>query len=493
MDDSPWKKLLTPAILLLAFIFAGFTGEDVLQQFGLAAIEQAQQLFSYVLQIGLWISAAFFINRTICVLFWDGLVSRAIKGEIPRLLKDMTFFIVYAIAGTGIMAVVFEKPVTGFWATSGVLGIVLGFALRNIILDLFTGLAVNVDRPYAIGDWIMIVDNPGSNENLVGCVQEINWRTTRLKTTDNNMLIIPNSVMGQKVITNFMSPGEQSRFEIDFTLDFSIPTERAIRILNASVKAVADEKEGPLADPAPKTRITGINELGVQYRVRYWIIPRLVSPAKARNTVIQSVLSHLHQAGISLAYPKQDTYVASMPKREYKVDNTEDAKELLSRIPWMKALSDDELQSLAEKLIPKRIPSGELLGKQDDGANSMFLIIEGLAEMYSRPEPGSEDVAVGKLKPGDFIDEMSVLIGEDRKSTIKSATDLLVYEIGKKDLSPIIANRPEISDAIADIITLKRKDISEKLIEHEIAKNSVEDRVTLGGRIKKFFLSFLRD
>jgi small-conductance mechanosensitive channel/CRP-like cAMP-binding protein len=449
--------LVGPAVVLLLFVLGAVRTEDLLQQFGIAALSQARNLCSYGLRIGLWFSAAFFLNRVIAVLVWDGLVSRAIKGHVPRLLKDITAFLLYAIAATGVMAVVFQKPVTGFWATSGVVGIVLGVALRNIILDVFTGLAVNLDRPYSIGDWIMIVDNPGAPEgNLVGCVEEVNWRTTRLRTTDNNMLVVPNSVMGQKVVTNFMAPGEQSRFELDFTLDFGVPSERAIRVFTAAVKAVADTPEGPLSEPAPNARVTGITELGVQYRLRYWTVPRLVSPAKARHTVITSVLHHLHQAGMTLAYPKQDTYHALMPKRQHEPEAAEDRRELLGRIAWFAALTADEVRGLAQALLPRRFAQGTVLLCEGDQGDSMFVLLEGFLEVFARSPRSGQDIKVGKLVPGDVYGEISLLTGEPRSATVRAVTDAVAYEIRKEHLEPVLKARPQAAEAITRIVAERR-------------------------------------
>ncbi len=111
---------------------------------------------------------------------------------------------------------------------------VIGFALRSLILDTFTGLAINVDNSYKIGDWVHV--HSRNRAEYIGCILEINWRTTRVKTTDNNVIIIPNSIIGQSIVTNFSSPGEISRFELYFYFDASLSSNRVIRVLLAGVK-----------------------------------------------------------------------------------------------------------------------------------------------------------------------------------------------------------------------------------------------------------------
>ena len=149
--------------------------------------------------------------------------------------------------------------------------------------------------------------------SVIGRVEDINWRTTRLKTTDDTMIVIPNAVISEKTITNFMRPVEMSRFEMDFTIDFSVPYARAIELILEGVTAVTGEGR-ILADPKPSVRVNRTTPMGVEYRVRYRIVPREISPAKARHLVATAVLDHLAQAGIKLAYPRRDGFYDRRPE-----------------------------------------------------------------------------------------------------------------------------------------------------------------------------------
>ena len=104
-----------------------------------------------------------------------------------------------------------------------------------------------------------------------------------------------------------MRPDEVSRFELIFTIDQTVRSADAIKALKAGAMAcVGPDKKGPLDNPPPKVRIDGVVEDGIAYTIRYMIIPREVSPSKARNTIIASVMTHLQEAGIKLAHPKRD-------------------------------------------------------------------------------------------------------------------------------------------------------------------------------------------
>ena len=216
----------------------------------------------------------------------------------------------------GIIAFVFDRALTSLLATSGVIAMIIGLAIQVNITNIFAGIALNLERPFRIGDWIMIHGRtPHPENNTIGCVIDINWRTTRLRTTDNCIVSIPNGQISERTLTNFMAPDEISRFELLFCVDQSVPADRAIAVIKEGVDAVVGrENNGPLALPPPKVRINGTTENGIEYMVRYLIIPREVSPAKARHTVTRSVLAHLHAAGMRLAYPMREMATRARPR-----------------------------------------------------------------------------------------------------------------------------------------------------------------------------------
>jgi branched-chain amino acid transport system substrate-binding protein len=180
------------------------------------------------------------------------------------------------------------------------------------ITNIFAGVALNLERPFRVGDWIMIHGRtPDPDASVIGMVIDINWRTTRLKTADDTIIVIPNGVISEKIITNFEAPSEMSRFELYFTVDQSVPHERVIDVIRAGVNVVVGaEKGGPLAEPPPKVRIDRVDETGIVYVVRYRILPSEVSPLQARHNINESVLRHLREAGIELAYPRRRIYEA---------------------------------------------------------------------------------------------------------------------------------------------------------------------------------------
>ena len=108
--------------------------------------------------------------------------------------------------------------------------------------------------------------------HIVGQVVEINWRTTRLKTTAKNLVVVPNSKMGEAILTNYMQPKPHFRIDLQFILDYSVSPDRAIRVLMSGVQSVAGSKR-ILVEPAPEVLLDEALSTGQQYEVRFFILP----------------------------------------------------------------------------------------------------------------------------------------------------------------------------------------------------------------------------
>ncbi len=138
-----------------------------------------------------------------------GLLEDRFRAQIPRLLKDVVVAIVFGVAGITIIGLVFQRDVTGLWVSSGILSIIVGFAVRGTIADVFSGIALNVDRPFREGGWIEI--HPRGVKPVRGRVLEVNWRSTRLQTLDHTVVVVTNNLVAINLVVNLSLPEPRSR------------------------------------------------------------------------------------------------------------------------------------------------------------------------------------------------------------------------------------------------------------------------------------------
>jgi branched-chain amino acid transport system substrate-binding protein len=253
-----------------------------------------------------WFVPAFLLTVAVERFIWWPLEERT-GQSVPTLLRHFALFTIFILAFFGIIAFVFDQKLTSLLATSGVIAMIIGLAVQINISNIFSGIALNMERPFRIGDWIQVHGrSPSPDDSVIGSVTDIGWRTTRLETADNTVVIIPNSVISERTVTNFMLPDESSRFVERFYVDQSAPIDKVIAVITEAVNSVVGQPGGLLAEPEFKVRVSDTTPMGIEYEVRYYIVPRDVSPLKARHTLNKCVLEYLTKAGIALSYPKQE-------------------------------------------------------------------------------------------------------------------------------------------------------------------------------------------
>jgi CRP-like cAMP-binding protein len=264
-----------------------------------------------------------------------------------------------------------------------------------------------------------------------------------------------------------------------------VPSDRAITIFNAALLESVGSK-GPVASPRPKTIFTGVNSDGAVYKLRYFLDPVAVSPSKARNTINANVMHHLTYAGLRPTYDRQDIFYEKMPPQK-SWRNTEDRIDLLSAIDLFQGLSVELLGAIASRFQLRELKAGEALINQGDDGESLFILAEGLLEVFM--QVGDEKRHVTLLRPGAFFGEMALLTGEKRSATITSSLESLVVELAKDSIMSLVTENPEVLKKMMSTIAkrrLKNKEIislSGESFDEEIQK----EEKNLMARVTNFF------
>ena len=134
--------------------------------------------------------------------------------------------------------------------------------------------------------------------------------------------------------------------------------------------------------------------------------------------------------------------------------NKLDRVHLLSNIALFKGLSEQVLKSISESFHFKELKAGEVLIKQGDDGESLFVLVEGLLEVSLQIEGKKKHLTF--LRPGTFLGEMALLTGEKRSADITSFTASLVGELTKDAIMPLAEKNPEILNKITAIVAKRR-------------------------------------
>jgi mechanosensitive ion channel-like protein len=184
-------RVICLAVLTLVLLYAGVVPYEPLTRTGVPF----QDAVHAVLKIAWWLLTAWFL-----VGFLRVFVITERRPREGKLVQDLLAGLIYLAALLAIIAYVFDLPIQGLLATSGVIAIILGLALQSTLSDVFSGIVLNFSRPYRPGDWISI---DGSTD---GRVLEMNWRATHVLTAKRDLAIVPNSTIAKAKIVNASSP-----------------------------------------------------------------------------------------------------------------------------------------------------------------------------------------------------------------------------------------------------------------------------------------------
>jgi small-conductance mechanosensitive channel len=215
------------------------------------------------------------------------------------LLNKFAGVIIYSIASVLALDIL-GINVMPFVAGAGVLGVAVGFAAKDTLSNLIAGILLIIDRPFEVGDRIEVWSAPTGSATW-GDVIDIGLRATRIKTTDNIVIIIPNNQIMTRDIVNYTTITTSIRVRINIGVGYGSDLEKAKRL----IVGAALELDWVLRQPAPKVVVRNFGESSLDLQLRVWI-----ANARRRMDTISHVTDRVHsifaREGIEIPYPKRD-------------------------------------------------------------------------------------------------------------------------------------------------------------------------------------------
>ncbi len=202
-----------------------------------------------------------------------------------------------------LMLKVWGVNVSSLLAGVGIAGIVLGLALKDSLANIFGGMSIVMDRSIKVGDKIKL----GTGE--IGIVKDIGLRSTKLKTLDNDTLTIPNGVLAQSVITNYIPSDNKKREIINFSVGYGADIEKVEKVVLKALEKI----EGAVYDPKPIVVFREMGESGLNFSAIIWSTWQGSSALKeVRGVKIEAtkrIYEALNKAKINIPYPTRTVYM----------------------------------------------------------------------------------------------------------------------------------------------------------------------------------------
>lgn len=472
-DEAVRRRGLLVAVLVLIFallqVFLGRIPEQ------LAHPDNTTYLVLSVAVLILGYLAALLIGTSVIV---DFLLVRFLRFEIPNILRDATVFTLFFV---GVMLILYDQTdldVTGLFTTAGVITIVIGLALQDTLGNVFSGLAIQTERSFNVGDWVRFGE-------LEGVVVDISWRATKLRTRQNDLVIIPNTQISKDLVINYSAPTRIHAILEDIGAHYRHAPADVI----AAIEEAADQTEGVLKRPRVDVRTHQYGDFAIVYRTKYWIrdYEDLEDIKNAFNT---RIWYSFRRRGIEIPFPIRNVYLHQVTQEFLEAESQQRKERIfhhLRRVEVFDALSEEETRELATRARVEQYFRGETVIRQGSAGDSLYIIDDGLVEVAVSQDGRSESLA--RLGPRSFFGEMALLTGEERTATVVTLSPTDFFVVDREAFRETLEKNPVLAERISEILARRRRELEEThaALHEAHGQRMEEEKTRILSRIRDFF------
>jgi branched-chain amino acid transport system substrate-binding protein len=399
---------------------------------------------------------------------------------IPKLVRDLAAWILIlaaiVIAGHQVFDIGFEK----FTLSVTVLSAVVGFALQDVLKNVFAGLALQTEAPFDTGDWVVINGEPRQ-------VLEMTWRSTHLRNNLGVEFREPNSNLANAEIVNLGSGEIPVGFEIEVSLTYGAPPQQ----VRDSLERAARSAPAVATSPPPQAFLTSFGDSGILYRLRFW-----TSQVQALTRVLGDVRSRvwyqLKRDGFTIPFPIRTVeHVAQRDlEQERRAGEVARVAELLESIDFLAALPEGARRQLAQGAHKMVFDAGERLVVEGEKGDSLYVVSRGTVLVSkSGAEIGTSNVELATLGAGDYFGEMSLLTGAGRSATVTAEDGVEAFVLDRSALAPILHGDPSIAETLSRVLARRMAEMVARVEDRrdELRKTPAAAQHTLLQKIRSFF------
>ena len=256
------------------------------------------------------------VKSLILIVWWVSAIrsiSAAIRRPRPSVMEgalSMELFflfrnllrIVILVSGILALLMIWDVSLTPLFASAGIAGIAVAMAAKDTLANFFGGISIFMDKTYKVGDYIII----DSGER--GEVVDIGIRSTRIKTRDDILISIPNSVMANAKIINESAPIPRFRIRVPVGVAYGSDLKEVETLLNK----VALENRRVVKSPEPRSRVRRFNDSSIDLELLCWVEdPRL--KGLVTHELFQAIYDAFERHGISIPFPQRDIHIVDQP------------------------------------------------------------------------------------------------------------------------------------------------------------------------------------
>jgi small-conductance mechanosensitive channel len=398
------------------------------------------------------------------------------KKELPNITRDLILVTCYAILFFIVLRLRSNINLTGILTTSAVLTVVVGFAAQTTLSSLISGLILQIERPFGLGDWIKLGENRGR-------VTGITWQATQLLTRQDVLVYIPNAEITNKSFLNYSKPNRRLVARLYIGLEYGAPPNTVREV----ILGVLSRHPQVLETPPPEIFLVNFGDFAITYEIRFYH-NNFANERRIKSDVNTQLWYAFRRNHIKIPFPIRDVQHKHVERRfqvkELAVQKSAaDIKGLLKRVSIFSALSEKLRDQIAERSEIVEYGSKEYIVRQGDQGDSLYIIRTGLCGVYIRKH-GNQEKRIATIDSGGFFGEMSLLTGEPHTATVQAMEDTSVIIIDKENFSNILTDNPSISVQLGEILAERQKELAE---EAGRIISDTPSSISMIAKIKSFF------
>lgn len=372
--------------------------------------------------------------------------------EMPSITRDLILIFCYAILLLIVLRMRSNINLASLITTSAVLTVVIGFAAQTTLSSLISGLILQIERPFGIGDWIRV-------EDYTGKVAGINWKSTRLLTREQIVVYIPNSLITNCSFINYSRTERPIIAVLPIGLEYGAPPNTVRRV----ILEIVDAHPKILKSPHPEVRLLEFGDFAITYEIRFWHNNFAMEP-RIKADINNQLWYALRRHGINIPFPIRDIQFKHIEKRKLAEIQSPERRRvqiqyLFAQVGVLSTLSEEEQAQLAQMAGMADYGQGEYIVRQGEAGDSLYIIRKGSCDVFIKGN-GDREKKVAHIEAGGFFGEMSLLTGEVRNATVRAAEDTSVVTIDKQVFSTVITANPNISVQLGEVLARRQKELA---------------------------------
>jgi len=380
--------------------------------------------------------ATFYLSSAILVdalAFW---YNRQRGGHILALHRGL---IIWLAVASGILLYLKHQGIslTPILFGMGAASLVMGLALQEPLSNFFAGLSLDMEGAIRLGDWVRVDVDGGT----VGKVVDKGWRTTRLLTLDEELVTLPNRVVGAQKVCNYCLPTKLHAHRLLISASYNDPPVKVKEVLRTILL-----REPRIANtPPPVTRVVGYQDFSVSYELRFFLDDFAENPV-VKDEVLTRIWYAFKYNEIEMPYPVRTLHVKQheqlIREETERKGQVKDLFDFLQSLPFLqKYLLLQDFDFLARNSFQRTYAPTESVIIEGIMGDAIFVVRQGWCEVVL---PTGERK---RLETGTYFGEMAMLkAGPRSASVIAGEQGAVIVRVDRECMNKLFGYYPELRE-----------------------------------------------